>query len=183
MIGQNASANDIRRIVRHKHHEAIPMPVNQASTFQNHKRETNTPASISCRPHGKQDCRGAAPTATTSVTGSGLARSRGLHSGERLSPVQRQVQQPVSLSPVGPLSIFPYHRACLYLPNCYESPTLSNLQVIQMTMQKCRAVNSALGSKAFVPAPRIQFQAQRRFLQDVAITRTGKPILKVQGGR
>ncbi|BCR83110.1 complex I NDUFA9 subunit family protein [Aspergillus chevalieri] len=52
-----------------------------------------------------------------------------------------------------------------------------------MTMQKCRAVNSALGSKAFVPAPRVQFQAQRRFLQDVAITRTGKPILKVQGGR
>ncbi|KAF4214171.1 hypothetical protein CNMCM8980_003757 [Aspergillus fumigatiaffinis] len=50
-------------------------------------------------------------------------------------------------------------------------------------MQKCRAVNSALGSRAFVPAPRVQFQVQRRNLQDVAITRTGKPILKVQGGR
>ncbi|KAF7155172.1 hypothetical protein CNMCM5623_006599 [Aspergillus felis] len=50
-------------------------------------------------------------------------------------------------------------------------------------MQKCRAVNSALGSRAFVPAPRVQFHVQRRNLQDVAITRTGKPILKVQGGR
>ncbi|RHZ69404.1 NADH-ubiquinone oxidoreductase 40 kDa subunit [Aspergillus turcosus] len=50
-------------------------------------------------------------------------------------------------------------------------------------MQKCRAVNSALGSRAFVPAARVQFQVQRRNLQDVAITRTGKPILKVQGGR
>ncbi|KAF7591370.1 hypothetical protein BBP40_001596 [Aspergillus hancockii] len=49
-------------------------------------------------------------------------------------------------------------------------------------MQKCRAVNSALGSRAFVPAPQVQ-QVQRRNLQDVAITRTGKPIVKVQGGR
>ncbi|KAF9885171.1 hypothetical protein FE257_000620 [Aspergillus nanangensis] len=51
-------------------------------------------------------------------------------------------------------------------------------------MQQCRAVNSALGSKTFVPTTaRVQFHQQRRNLQDVAITRTGKPILKVQGGR
>ncbi|PLB35856.1 NAD(P)-binding protein [Aspergillus candidus] len=48
-------------------------------------------------------------------------------------------------------------------------------------MQKCRAANSILGSRAFVPAPRVQFQLQRRNLQDVAITRTGKPLLKVPG--
>ncbi|PWY64913.1 complex I NDUFA9 subunit family protein [Aspergillus neoniger CBS 115656] len=40
-----------------------------------------------------------------------------------------------------------------------------------------------MGARAFVPAPKIRFQIQRRNLQDVAITRTGKPILKVQGGR
>ncbi|RAH84469.1 NAD(P)-binding protein [Aspergillus japonicus CBS 114.51] len=50
-------------------------------------------------------------------------------------------------------------------------------------MQSCRAANSAMASRAFAPAPRVQFQFQRRNLQDVAITRTGKPILKVQGGR
>ncbi|EHA18511.1 NADH-ubiquinone oxidoreductase 40 kDa subunit, mitochondrial [Aspergillus awamori] len=50
-------------------------------------------------------------------------------------------------------------------------------------MQTSRAVNSAMGARAFVPAPKIRFQIQRRNLQDVAITRTGKPILKVQGGR
>jgi NADH dehydrogenase (ubiquinone) 1 alpha subcomplex subunit 9 len=53
-------------------------------------------------------------------------------------------------------------------------------------MQKCRAFNGALGRKALVPAPasvRVQFQTQRRNLQDVHITRTGKPILKIQGGR
>ncbi|KKK15697.1 hypothetical protein P175DRAFT_0443686 [Aspergillus ochraceoroseus IBT 24754] len=50
-------------------------------------------------------------------------------------------------------------------------------------MQKCRAVNPVLGSKAFVPTPRVQSQVQRRNLQDVTITRTGKPLLKVQGGR
>ncbi|KAJ5679772.1 NADH-ubiquinone oxidoreductase 40 kDa subunit [Penicillium macrosclerotiorum] len=50
-------------------------------------------------------------------------------------------------------------------------------------MQKCRSINPALGSRAFVPAPRVQVQFQRRNLQDVAITRTGKPVLKVQGGR
>lgn len=54
---------------------------------------------------------------------------------------------------------------------------------LKETMQKSRAINSFLGSRAFAPAPRVQFQAQRRFLQDVSITRTGKPILKVQGGR
>ncbi|KAL4743611.1 hypothetical protein BDV11DRAFT_201791 [Aspergillus similis] len=48
-------------------------------------------------------------------------------------------------------------------------------------MQKSRAINPVLGSRAFVPNPRIQFQAQRRFLQDITITRTGKPLLKVQG--
>ncbi|OKL61080.1 hypothetical protein UA08_03794 [Talaromyces atroroseus] len=54
------------------------------------------------------------------------------------------------------------------------------------TMQKCRAFNGALGRKALAPTPsnlRVQFQAQRRNLQDVHITRTGKPILKIQGGR
>ncbi|KAJ5637824.1 NADH-ubiquinone oxidoreductase 40 kDa subunit [Penicillium lividum] len=50
-------------------------------------------------------------------------------------------------------------------------------------MQKSRAFNSALGSRAFAPAPRVSVHFQRRNLQDVAITRTGKPILKVQGGR
>jgi hypothetical protein len=50
-------------------------------------------------------------------------------------------------------------------------------------MQKCRSINPALGSRAIGPAPRVQVQVQRRNLQDVAITRTGKPILKVQGGR
>ncbi|KAL2865525.1 uncharacterized protein BJX67DRAFT_373157 [Aspergillus lucknowensis] len=48
-------------------------------------------------------------------------------------------------------------------------------------MQKCRVVNSTLGSRAVVPTPRVRFQVQRRNLQDVTITRTGKPILKVQG--
>lgn len=51
------------------------------------------------------------------------------------------------------------------------------------TMQKCRSINPALGSRAFAPAPRVQVQFQRRNLQDVAITRTGRPVLKVQGGR
>ncbi|KAH8435365.1 complex I NDUFA9 subunit family protein [Aspergillus melleus] len=51
-------------------------------------------------------------------------------------------------------------------------------------MQKCRAANSVLGSRTVVPpTPRVQLQSQRRNLQDVAISRTGKPILKVQGGR
>ncbi|KAJ6016062.1 NADH-ubiquinone oxidoreductase 40 kDa subunit [Penicillium herquei] len=50
-------------------------------------------------------------------------------------------------------------------------------------MQKSRAINSALGARAFAPAPRVSVHIQRRNLQDVAITRTGKPILKVQGGR
>ena len=50
-------------------------------------------------------------------------------------------------------------------------------------MQKTRAINTALGSRAFAPAPRVQLHFQRRNLQDVSITRTGKPILKVQGGR
>lgn len=53
-------------------------------------------------------------------------------------------------------------------------------------MQKCRAISSAWGSRAFTPAPtttRVQFYVQRRNIQDVAITRTGKPIIKVQGGR
>ncbi|KAJ9223642.1 hypothetical protein DTO169C6_3994 [Paecilomyces variotii] len=52
-------------------------------------------------------------------------------------------------------------------------------------MQKSRAISSA--SRAFAPAPinaRAQFQLQqRRSIQDVSITRTGKPIIKVQGGR
>ncbi|RAO68882.1 uncharacterized protein BHQ10_004894 [Talaromyces amestolkiae] len=54
------------------------------------------------------------------------------------------------------------------------------------TMQKCRAFNGALGRKALAPTPaigRVQFQVQRRNIQDVHITRTGKPILKIQGGR
>ncbi|BDD55633.1 NADH-ubiquinone oxidoreductase 40 kDa subunit [Monascus purpureus] len=50
-------------------------------------------------------------------------------------------------------------------------------------MQKCRAINPGLGSRALGPASRLQFQIQRRNIQDVAITRTGKPILKVPGGR
>lgn len=50
-------------------------------------------------------------------------------------------------------------------------------------MQKSRAINSALGARPLAPAPRIQTHAQRRFLQDIAISRTGRPILKVQGGR
>ncbi|WEW60636.1 Protein-lysine N-methyltransferase efm5 [Emydomyces testavorans] len=54
-------------------------------------------------------------------------------------------------------------------------------------MQKCRAVQGALGSKAFIsPAPssaRLQPHIQRRNVQDVFITRTGTPIIKVQGGR
>ncbi|KAL6239119.1 hypothetical protein BDW75DRAFT_227469 [Aspergillus navahoensis] len=48
-------------------------------------------------------------------------------------------------------------------------------------MQKSRAINPVLGSRAFIPTPHVQFQAQRRFLQDITITRTGKPLLKVQG--
>lgn len=50
-------------------------------------------------------------------------------------------------------------------------------------MQRCRAINPGLGSRALGPASRLQFQIQRRDIQDVAITRTGKPILKVPGGR
>ncbi|EER23398.1 NADH-ubiquinone oxidoreductase 40 kDa subunit [Coccidioides posadasii str. Silveira] len=54
-------------------------------------------------------------------------------------------------------------------------------------MQKCRAVQGALGSKAFRPSPtsssRLQPYTQKRNVQDVFITRTGTPIIKVQGGR
>ncbi|KAG5297167.1 NADH-ubiquinone oxidoreductase [Histoplasma ohiense] len=54
-------------------------------------------------------------------------------------------------------------------------------------MQKCRAVQSVLGSRAAVTTPlppvRAQPHIQRRNIQDVYITRTGTPILKVQGGR
>lgn len=53
-------------------------------------------------------------------------------------------------------------------------------------MQKCRAVQGALGSRAFLSPPataRIQPHVQRRFIQDVYVTRTGSPIIKVQGGR
>jgi NADH dehydrogenase (ubiquinone) 1 alpha subcomplex subunit 9 len=50
-------------------------------------------------------------------------------------------------------------------------------------MHKSRSINPALGSRAFAPALRVQVQSQRRNLQDVAITRTGRPLLKVQGGR
>ncbi|OQE24674.1 hypothetical protein PENSTE_c007G05884 [Penicillium steckii] len=50
-------------------------------------------------------------------------------------------------------------------------------------MQKSRTIQSALGSRAFAPSPRVQVHLQRRSIQDVAITRTGRPILKVQGGR
>ncbi|KAJ5976236.1 NADH-ubiquinone oxidoreductase 40 kDa subunit [Penicillium waksmanii] len=50
-------------------------------------------------------------------------------------------------------------------------------------MQKSRTIQSALGSRAFTPIPRVQVQFQRRNIQDVAISRTGRPILKVQGGR
>lgn len=53
-------------------------------------------------------------------------------------------------------------------------------------MQKCRAVQSALSSKAALPIStpvRAQPHIQRRNIQDVFITRTGSPIIKVQGGR
>ncbi|KAK2739704.1 NADH-ubiquinone oxidoreductase 40 kDa subunit [Onygenales sp. PD_40] len=53
-------------------------------------------------------------------------------------------------------------------------------------MQKCRAIQGALGSRAAVtplPAVRGQSHIQRRNIQDVYITRTGTPIIKVQGGR
>ncbi|KAL1956210.1 hypothetical protein VTO42DRAFT_7557 [Malbranchea cinnamomea] len=53
-------------------------------------------------------------------------------------------------------------------------------------MQKSRAVQGALGSKAFLSPPvttRFQPHIQRRNIQDVYITRTGTPIIKVQGGR
>ncbi|OQD74498.1 hypothetical protein PENDEC_c010G04626 [Penicillium decumbens] len=50
-------------------------------------------------------------------------------------------------------------------------------------MHKSRAINSALGARAFAPTPRVTVMFQRRSLQDVAISRTGHPILKVQGGR
>lgn len=50
-------------------------------------------------------------------------------------------------------------------------------------MHKSRVINSALGSRAFAPTPRVTVMFQRRSLQDVAISRTGRPILKVQGGR
>ncbi|KAJ5744248.1 NADH-ubiquinone oxidoreductase 40 kDa subunit [Penicillium manginii] len=48
-------------------------------------------------------------------------------------------------------------------------------------MQKSRTIQSTLGSRAFAPIPRVQVQFQRRNIQDVAISRTGRPILKVQG--
>ncbi|KAJ5700691.1 hypothetical protein N7455_012559, partial [Penicillium solitum] len=48
------------------------------------------------------------------------------------------------------------------------------------TMQKSRTINTALGARPFVPVPRVQLQFQRN-LQDVRITRTGKPLVKVQG--
>ncbi|KAM5475265.1 Protein-lysine N-methyltransferase efm5 [Microsporum audouinii] len=53
-------------------------------------------------------------------------------------------------------------------------------------MQKCRVVQSALSSKAALPLStpvRAQPHVQRRNIQDVFITRTGSPIIKVQGGR
>lgn len=182
MIGQNASANDIRRIVRHKHHEAInasqpgwhlskPQEGNQHSCL--YLLQASRQTRLSWCGSNSYDIH--YRIGTSAVPWPALWRTT--FASPASSPATSLAE------PRRPALYFSYHRACLSLPNCYESPTLSNLQVIQMTMQKCRAVNSALGSKAFVPAPRIQFQAQRRFLQDVAITRTGKPILKVQGGR
>lgn len=55
-------------------------------------------------------------------------------------------------------------------------------------MQKCRAVQGALGSKALIPpqttSARLQSHIQKRNIQqDVFITRTGTPLIKVQGGR
>ncbi|EEP80586.1 NADH-ubiquinone oxidoreductase 40 kDa subunit [Uncinocarpus reesii 1704] len=54
-------------------------------------------------------------------------------------------------------------------------------------MQKCRAVQGAFGSKAILAPPassaRLQPHVQKRSLQDIFITRTGTPIIKVQGGR
>ncbi|PGH26613.1 NADH-ubiquinone oxidoreductase 40 kDa subunit, mitochondrial [Polytolypa hystricis UAMH7299] len=51
-------------------------------------------------------------------------------------------------------------------------------------MQKCRAVQGALGSKVLTspPTARLQSRVQQRNIQDVFITRTGTPIIKVQGG-
>ncbi|KAI1971865.1 Protein-lysine N-methyltransferase efm5 [Ophidiomyces ophidiicola] len=54
-------------------------------------------------------------------------------------------------------------------------------------MQKCRAVQGALGSKTFLSPPstytRLQPHVQRRNVQDVFVTRTGTPMIKIQGGR
>jgi len=46
-------------------------------------------------------------------------------------------------------------------------------------MQSCQGAGSALKAARTSLKP----LAQRRYLQDVAITRTGKPIIRVQGGR
>jgi len=53
-------------------------------------------------------------------------------------------------------------------------------------MQKCRAISGTLGPRVLGSPPttvRVQSRIQRRNIQDVFITRTGTPILKVQGGR
>jgi NADH dehydrogenase (ubiquinone) 1 alpha subcomplex subunit 9 len=46
-------------------------------------------------------------------------------------------------------------------------------------MQTCQVTTSAIRTSRNALKPTIQ----RRYLQDVAITRTGKPIIRVQGGR
>ncbi|KAJ5217403.1 hypothetical protein N7468_010411 [Penicillium chermesinum] len=64
-----------------------------------------------------------------------------------------------------------------------SSPAGLIQSALSETMQKSRVMNSALGARSFAPAPRVSVHIQRRNLQDVAITRTGKPIVRVQGGR
>ncbi|KAK2757700.1 NADH-ubiquinone oxidoreductase 40 kDa subunit [Arachnomyces sp. PD_36] len=52
-------------------------------------------------------------------------------------------------------------------------------------MQQCRAIHGNWGSALASPlkSRALVQPAQRRGLQDVSITRTGKPIIRVQGGR
>lgn len=65
-------------------------------------------------------------------------------------------------------------------------PTEDELIVVQHTaMQKPWTQQASNGLRATIKSPRQRSPALvfRRTLQDVSITRTGKPIIRIQGGR
>ncbi|RMZ85804.1 hypothetical protein DV737_g387, partial [Chaetothyriales sp. CBS 132003] len=77
-------------------------------------------------------------------------------------------------------------RPTAFLPNAiagsFSSPLPTGLNRPAATMQTCQASTGA-ALRAGRLSPKLRTAAQRRNLQDISITRTGKPIIRVQGGR